>query len=180
MNNVGINDMNSPNTNDCHVSNTNTVLYAEKLSKLEFKKCDKDGHCLISAFLHSIHSQIGGEAFLLNVNDIRENVWDHVNKNFEIYESLLTTTTTKEAFVDKLYMYLFKNDSNLEIVDFIPYMLASIYNVNIVIVDTQSSQTINVTPRSSNPATKDIFISKTGEHYDSYVVKPRVVHSPKN
>ena len=146
-------------------------------SDFSVTKATPDGLCIIHSFISSAQYQIGGDAYNLTVDSVRDKVWDHCQTNYDIYINAVTHST-KAEFLENLYEYLFKahQKSNylLPIVDLIPHMLSNIFNIGIIIFDDSTQRSTNAYDVENNPQVL-LFIRKIGNHYDGLVPKPRQI-----
>ena len=155
----------------------------QTLDKFDVNPTEPDGHCVMSAFLHSFQRQIGGDSWTLNKESVISDIWQHAENNFEQYASIVVSEETgsseKKDFLQDLYEYLFKkkfNKTTYYLVDIVPFILANIYCIDLIIADVSLKMLHKAPSRDSMPS-GEIFIKKRGAHYEGLTPKPRVNHA---
>ena len=128
-----------------------------------------NGHCLLYTFLDSYQNQVGGHSY--EIHDIGQDIFEHAENCFNMYQHLYPKG--KEIFLREISKYLFEREYRSDAVDLVPCMIANVYNVNVVIVDAWA-RAVRSIPPTICPSQTDVFIRKTGTHYDGLTPKPRL------
>ena len=153
-------------------------LINEKLlwTKLSLINVLGDGHCLLYAVCTSMKNQINRDidiAFLKNA--IITESYDNSSK----YVSFMSNTQDNELTFKKLmFEYILQKRYNNDFGDVVPYILANILRVGIIIIDdcTNTSRNIPIIIQGCHMNDQWIVVARHNEHYDAlrYSTKPSI------
>lgn len=117
----------------------------------------------------------------LSFNFVRDKLWNHAENNFNLYSDFILDNQDQESVLNNLFDYLYKKSYNQDIVDFIPYMLATVFDLKLVTIHSNQadpsianplSRNIDTSTSLSNNVNVYVFIMRTSvNHYDA--LKPR-------
>ena len=79
-------------------------------SDFSVKTAPPDGLCIIHSFISSAQHQIGGDAFSLTVESVRDKVWNHCLTNYDLYVNAVT-----DSNIFKTYMNIYLKPTNCQI-----------------------------------------------------------------
>ena len=125
-----------------------------------------DGHCLLHSLITSYHSQ-APLLHRLSLESIKMSIRGEIKENLDDY---LAFGFSMASLSQQVNAYIVHRDYNSDFVDLVPLILARIYGIEIVILDTSS--TGKVTEHVICPRYQSIFsitVQRRGDHYNGIV-----------